>query len=249
MFMRKYLFFGILFLTGFFVLFFNVDNLYAISCQDADLPGGYNCMNVNKAVGVKDETLNCVSKKNCPGTDSSALNYQECCIVIGSGGGTGGGGGVGGGGGSSSPSPAPAGAAGMPPIASTEKKAPTRQAYVCQPPDGYKPGGLFEEINVNCAYCGNCGLDDFLLIGVNIFNYILGVVGSLMLLMFIIGGAYLLTSGGSSEKIEKGKKYLVNAIIGGIIVFGAFNLVNFLIDKSIKKEYQTKEGISVEIKK
>ncbi|MDD5043835.1 MAG: pilin [Patescibacteria group bacterium] len=106
-------------------------------------------------------------------------------------------------------------------------------------------GGLFKEASGDCLCCGNCSLDDFLLIGKAVYNLILGVVGSLMLLMFIIGGFYLLTSAGSSEKIEKGKKYLVNAVIGGIIVFGAFSLVNFLIERAVKEEgaknYQVEE--------
>lgn len=99
----------------------------------------------------------------------------------------------------------------------------------CQPPKDYQPGGLLREIDAQCAYCGDCQLNDFLQVGANVFNLILGVVGSLMLLMFFYGGLNFLSSGGSAEKIATGKKFLVNALIGGIIVFVAFTMVNMLM--------------------
>src|SRR6056297_1703609 len=48
---------------------------------------------------------------------------------------------------------------------------------------------------------GSYSLNDVLLIGVQVSNIILGIVGSLALLMFIYGGFMFLISSGNSEKV------------------------------------------------
>ncbi|KPJ84830.1 hypothetical protein AMJ57_05345 [Parcubacteria bacterium SG8_24] len=54
----------------------------------------------------------------------------------------------------------------------------------------------------------------------------LGVAGSFALLMFVYGGFVWLTSGGSPERVAKGKKIFTWATIGLIIMFGAYTLVS-----------------------
>jgi hypothetical protein len=71
-------------------------------------------------------------------------------------------------------------------------------------------------------------LDCFLkLLGV-ISKWILGISGSLALLYFVYGGFMFLTSGGSQKRIEDGKNILTRAVIGLIIIFGAYFAVDFL---------------------
>jgi len=60
---------------------------------------------------------------------------------------------------------------------------------------------------------------------------ILGLVGSIALLMFIIGGLTWMTSGGNPEKIEKGKKTLVWATIGLLVIFSSYIILDFVIRK------------------
>lgn len=62
-----------------------------------------------------------------------------------------------------------------------------------------------------------------------IINAVLGLVGSLALLMFVFGGLTWMTSGGSAEKIKKGRDILVWAAIGLVVVFSAYGLVRVLI--------------------
>jgi len=62
-----------------------------------------------------------------------------------------------------------------------------------------------------------------------IINAILGIVGSLALLMFVFGGLTWMTSSGSPEKIKKGKDIIVWAAIGLAIVFSAYGLTRVLI--------------------
>ena len=61
-----------------------------------------------------------------------------------------------------------------------------------------------------------------------IIKAILGVVGSLALLMFIYGGFNIMTAAGTAEKVEKGKNILIWATIGLIIIFTSYALVKFV---------------------
>jgi hypothetical protein len=79
-----------------------------------------------------------------------------------------------------------------------------------------------------CRACGNCSANDFILLGINIFNFVLGIVGALALFVFIYGGLLFLLSGGNSDRIEKGKKALIGAVVGLIIVFTSYMIVNFV---------------------
>jgi hypothetical protein len=60
-------------------------------------------------------------------------------------------------------------------------------------------------------------------------KWILGIVGSLTLLMFIYGGFLFLTSAGSSEKITKANGVLIAAITGLAIVFSSFLIIKFIL--------------------
>lgn len=79
------------------------------------------------------------------------------------------------------------------------------------------------------TYCGAYTLDDFVVAAVNISRWILGIVGSLSLVMFIYGGFVFLISAGSSDKIEKAKKIIIAAIVGLIIVFASWLIIRFVL--------------------
>lgn len=76
---------------------------------------------------------------------------------------------------------------------------------------------------------GNYTLDDMVMIMVRASSWILGIVGSLALLMFIYGGFMFLISAGSSEKIGKAKTILIAAVIGLAIVFGSYLIIKFFL--------------------
>lgn len=65
----------------------------------------------------------------------------------------------------------------------------------------------------------------------NISQIILGLTGSLALLMFVYGGFLLVTSGGSQEKVGQGKKAITNAIIGILIIMTSGLLIQYGMDK------------------
>lgn len=77
---------------------------------------------------------------------------------------------------------------------------------------------------------GRCHLNDIVQTFLNFARLLLGFVGSAVLVFFIYGGFVWVTSGGSTDRIQKGKGIVTNAIIGLIIVFGAFTIVQFIFD-------------------
>ena len=75
---------------------------------------------------------------------------------------------------------------------------------------------------------GTDASDINVLIG-QVINGVLGVVGSLALIMFIYGGFTWMTAAGSSEKVTKGKDILVWAVIGLIIIFMSYAFVRLIL--------------------
>jgi hypothetical protein len=89
-------------------------------------------------------------------------------------------------------------------------------------------------------------LSCFLELGVNVSNWILGITGSLALLFFIYGGFLFLTSAGNEQQVTKGKTILTQAVIGIIIIFGAFIAVKFIVSalgasKYFKPEFEIQQ--------
>lgn len=78
-------------------------------------------------------------------------------------------------------------------------------------------------------YCGDYNnIDSMLGIVIKVMGIILGLVGSLALLAFIYGGILFLTSAGSKERVEKGRKAIIGAIMGLIIVFTSYTIIGFV---------------------
>lgn len=67
-----------------------------------------------------------------------------------------------------------------------------------------------------------------LIIG-NVIKAALGVVGSIALIIIMWGGFRWLTAMGNSEKVEKGKEILIWAVIGLIVIFGAYAVTSYVI--------------------
>jgi hypothetical protein len=64
----------------------------------------------------------------------------------------------------------------------------------------------------------------------NVLNIVLGVTGSIALLMVIYGGYFWLTAAGVPDKVNKGKSILIWATLGLIVVFGSFAITSFVLD-------------------
>jgi len=63
----------------------------------------------------------------------------------------------------------------------------------------------------------------------NIIKWILGVVGVILVAMFVYGGVMYATSAGNDERVETGKKIMIYAIIGVAIIAAAFIASDYVI--------------------
>lgn len=80
-----------------------------------------------------------------------------------------------------------------------------------------------------CRDQGRCTLEDLLQVVVNIGIFVLGISGSVILLIFFYGGMLWMTARGKSEVITRGKDAMVGAVIGLIIILGAYAGVNLVL--------------------
>lgn len=81
------------------------------------------------------------------------------------------------------------------------------------------------------ARCDGCPADLFGNAGVfkQVTNTILYIVGIVAVIMLIIGGIRYVISGGDAKKVTDAKNTVLYAIIGLVIAFLAFAIVNFVI--------------------
>lgn len=80
-----------------------------------------------------------------------------------------------------------------------------------------------------CRAQGICSLAEITQVAVNIIILILGISGTVALLMFIYGGWNWVFAQGRSDYIQTGKDTMKHAIIGLAIIFGAYAIINFVI--------------------
>lgn len=93
------------------------------------------------------------------------------------------------------------------------------------------------------AQCDGCPSDLFGDTGVfrQITNTILYIVGIIAVIMLIIGGIRYVVSGGDSKKVTDAKNTVLYAIIGLVISFLAFAIVNFVISALPSSDKKTEE--------
>ncbi len=80
-----------------------------------------------------------------------------------------------------------------------------------------------------CYESGGYSIYHIILLIYNIIQWLLGISGTVALLMFVVGGFYWLVAAGEKDRVKKGQDALINAVIGLIIVFGSWIFVNFVV--------------------
>ena len=63
----------------------------------------------------------------------------------------------------------------------------------------------------------------------NIIASVVGILGALILLVFIYGGFLWVTSGGKPERIKKGRDTMLWAVIGLFLIFAAYAILSTVI--------------------
>lgn len=97
------------------------------------------------------------------------------------------------------------------------------------------------------ARCSGCPRDLFGNAGVfrQVTNTILYIVGIVAVIMLIIGGIKYVISGGDSKKVTDAKNTVLYAIIGLVVAFLAFAIVNFVISALPSSSDEKKEESAV----
>lgn len=72
--------------------------------------------------------------------------------------------------------------------------------------------------------------DLFAIVGGKVVKPVLGIIGSLALIMFVYGGFVWLTSGGSPDKIKTGRDVFMWSSIGIIVILSSYILLKFVFD-------------------
>ncbi|NUM25903.1 MAG: hypothetical protein HUU49_04825 [Candidatus Buchananbacteria bacterium] len=92
------------------------------------------------------------------------------------------------------------------------------------------PSGCTEsQANAGSSQVTKCGLNEMLQVGINFSKILLALTGSAALLMFVYGGAMFIMAAGKQEMVQKGKAAMTAAVIGIVIILGAYLIVNFTI--------------------
>lgn len=92
---------------------------------------------------------------------------------------------------------------------------------------------------------GTYDADDILGIAIHTSKLILGITGSLTLLMFVYGGISFLIAAGSSEKVTKAKGIITAAVVGLIIVFSSYLIIKFALSALGRDDF---DGSQMKIK-
>jgi hypothetical protein len=67
----------------------------------------------------------------------------------------------------------------------------------------------------------------------NVINVVLGLLGVILVLLVIFAGFLWMTAQGDADKVKKAKAMLTNAVIGMVLIFAAYSISAFVIDKLV----------------
>jgi len=103
------------------------------------------------------------------------------------------------------------------------------------------PSKAFAEIEA--PQSTNYGLDEITSIGIGtqetdlediiarIINIILGFLGIIAVIIILVGGFKWMTAAGNDEQVGEAKKMIIQAVVGLAIIFLAWVIAAFVIDK------------------
>ena len=94
--------------------------------------------------------------------------------------------------------------------------------------------------SLNCITDGDCQLVDVATGFILLTKLLLGAMGAVALLYFVIGGFQWMTSQGNQEKVRKGQQTMTNTVIALFIAFTSYLLLNFFVNDilDVKSDYQ-----------
>lgn len=83
----------------------------------------------------------------------------------------------------------------------------------------------------DCAFSGTCrSTSDLVILLINAAKFLFSIIGVVAFAAFIYGGFMMIFSFGNSEKVGQGKDAMVAAVVGLIIAFSAYMVINFVLN-------------------
>lgn len=73
------------------------------------------------------------------------------------------------------------------------------------------------------------GTTNFTQIFGNAIKIVTGIMGSLALVVFVYGGFLWLTSGGNSDKVQKGSSAMIWAVLGIVVIFASYAIISLVL--------------------
>lgn len=100
------------------------------------------------------------------------------------------------------------------------------------------PPGFLDSLG--CVTTGDCQLADVATGFILLTKLLLGAMGAVALLYFVIGGFQWMTSQGNQEKVRKGQQTMTNTVIALFIAFTSYLLLNFFVNNilGVRSDYQ-----------
>lgn len=86
------------------------------------------------------------------------------------------------------------------------------------------------KVPLNNPLTGSAGAPDIYSVINNIITVLLGLTGALALVAFIYGGVLWMVSSGDTGKVEKGKKMIIWALIGLVVVFSSYAVLTLVFN-------------------
>ncbi|RJR30813.1 hypothetical protein C4569_04035 [Candidatus Parcubacteria bacterium] len=115
----------------------------------------------------------------------------------------------------------------------TPVKSSAAEPCAVQGPQWLKDIGITDGLIIPCNCIqgdgSQCRFPEMIQVALNISQLILGIVGSLALLMFVYGGFMFIISQGNEQKVTSARQILSNAAIGIVIVFASWIIVNTVL--------------------
>lgn len=75
------------------------------------------------------------------------------------------------------------------------------------------------------------GGSDIRIVIAKIIRAILGLLGTIAVVIMAYAGYLIMTSGGNEDEVQKGKKTMINATIGLLIILSSFTIVQFVLNR------------------
>ena len=86
---------------------------------------------------------------------------------------------------------------------------------------------------------GNCSIQHILLLANSIIKWAVAISGSIALLMYVLGGVWMIFSQGNSGRIERGKDIIVGTSVSLIFILGGWLIIQFALQSlGARPEYQ-----------